>query len=347
MARRCCDRGSVAGQRTLGVRGGEPGWGAMRRGAGARRRRPPWCAGKARTTMMNIARTEGVRRRLWVWARGPRACALGAAVLGVGLIAQGTRGPSAGFACISKPSDMREIGFPVRGTLFEVNVKPGDVVSVGMALARLDDRVQARTVELAKLSAEDGSQVALAEKSVSFRVDELRAIEDALQQTAGNKAELREARFKRDSAEIELAGARVRQRSDQVTLERERARLEEMSIVSPLAGTVIDVHKRSGETVDQGTTVVTLVSVDPLWIEVNVPTNTAMGIEVGRGAVVDWDDVRGVEAMRGRVIYKSPVANAGARQVQLRVELPNPARIPSGMHGTVRFDEASAGGAGR
>lgn len=256
----------------------------------------------------------------------------------------GLTGPATAmtFECISKPSDTRELGFAARGTIAEVVVRPGDEVKAGDDLARLDDRVQSRYVALAEISAADDSQVRLAERTLVFRRDEMAAIESARAQVAGNASELREARFKLETAEIEVASAKAKQESDKVTVERERARLAEMRIASPTAGTVIEVHKRAGETVDQGTTVVTLVNIDPLWLEVNVPTSQAMSISVGDGASVVWEDVKGLAPMRGRVIYRSPAAHAGARQVQFRVELPNPGRIPSGMHGTVTFEASGA-----
>lgn len=288
-----------------------------------------------------------VRRRAgWLCVRVLAGAALMGAMLG-----QGPGAPAGGaapsFPCISKPSDAREIGFPVRGTIAEMSVKPGDMVKAGDALAQLDARVQSRAVELATIAASDDSQVHLAETTLAYRQEEMKAIETTREKVAGSAAEVRDARFKLETSAIELESARMRQRADKVTLERERARLEEMKIISPITGNVIEVHKRTGETVDQGTPVVTLVNVDPLWVEVNVPTNVAMGIEVGREAAVEWEDVKGIAAMRGKVVYKSPVANGGARTVQLRVELPNPNRIPSGMHGNVRFAEAVAGSAGK
>jgi len=248
--------------------------------------------------------------------------------------------PPAAYVCISKPCDTRELGFSTRGTISEVLVKPGDPVDAGAPIVRLDDAVQARYVELAAIAAEDDSALRLAERTLAFRQEEMKAIEAARAQVAGNAAEVREARYRLETSELELAAAKARQDSSRVTLERERARLAEMRIASPIDATVIEVHKRAGETVDQGTTVVTLVSIDPLWVEVNVPTAAAMDIPVGAPAVVTWEDVKGIEPMRGKVIYRSPVAHAGARQVQFRVELANPARIPSGMHGAVRFEEA-------
>ncbi len=249
--------------------------------------------------------------------------------------------PGQTLPCVSRPSELRELGFSIRGTISEVLVKPGDAVKAGDRLVRLDDRVQQRAVELAKLQAEDTTKVRMGRVALDYREQELLMFEKTKTASAGNPAELREARFRRDSSKIDLEAAEEGAKSDQVVLLREQARLEEMRIVSPINGIVLDVQKRAGETVDQGTTVLTLVSVDPLWVDVFVPTKLASSLEVGQKASVEWEDIEGVPAMAGTVIFKSPAANLGARQVQFRVEVPNPGKVPGGLHGRLTFETAA------
>lgn len=260
--------------------------------------------------------------------------AAGLLLLGSGPLASQ---PAPAFACVSRPSELRELGFSGRGAIAEVVVKPGDAVKAGDRLARLDDRVQTCTVDLAKLQAEDTTKVRQAQAGLEFRQQELQLLEAVKSASAGNASELREARYRRESAAIELEAAHQQARADQVMLLREQGRLDELRLVSPIDATVLEVHKRAGETVDQGTTVVTLISVDPLWLDVNLPTKAAATVEVGRKATVEWEDIDGVGPMPGTVIFKSPAANAGARIVQLRVEVPNPRKVPGGLHGNVTF----------
>lgn len=273
------------------------------------------------------------RRRFFGWPAGALA------VAAIALIAIGPAVPQPGqtIPCVSRPSELRELGFSIRGTISEVAVKPGDTVKAGDRLVRLDDRVQLRAVELSRIQAEDTSKVRMATVALEYREQELQMFEKTKSAAAGNPAELREARYRRDSSIIELEAAQYAARADQVVLLREQARLEEMRIVSPIDAIVLDVHKRAGETVDEGTTVVTLISVDPLWLDVNVPTKMAGSIEVGQKASVEWEDIDAVPAMPGTVIFKSPAAHLGARQVQVRVEVPNPGKVPGGLHGNITF----------
>src|SRR5207248_1554576 len=126
-------------------------------------------------------------------------------------------------------------------------------------------------------------------------------------------ADVREATYKRDTAALELDQAKERAQENRVSLLREQAQLEEMRIISPIAATVVDIHKHPGETLDEMTSIVTIVSVDPLWLDVNVPTRAAMSLEVGQTAEVAWEDIDGGAPMPGKVIFKSPAGNGGAR----------------------------------
>lgn len=267
---------------------------------------------------------------------------LGALVLlGLGVVGAGPSNNSTVydqvFPCVSRPCELRELGVSIRGTIGDVSVKPGDRVKVGEEIVKIDDKAQLQTVELAKVSADDMSELRLAERNLQFREEELQLVESTHAQSATAPSELREARFQRDRAAIEVESAKFKVSANTITLKREQARLDEMRIRAPFDGAVLDVHKRAGETVDQGTTVVTVISIDPLWLEVNVDTRLAVQLQVGQPAVVEWEDIDNVDPMPGTIIFKSPAANAGARKIQLRVEVPNAKGVPSGMHGKVKF----------
>jgi RND family efflux transporter MFP subunit len=241
------------------------------------------------------------------------------------------------YSCISRPSDYRDLGFSARGKIAELLVKPGERVEKNQPLVRLDDSAQKPIVEYMRLQSADQSALKLAQTNLAYRERELALIESTIAKDAGNNAQLREATFRRDAARLDVESATVQLKLRAAELAREDARLKEMAIVSPLSGVVLDVRKRPGEIVEENTAVVTVLSVDPLWLDVNVPTRDAAGVSVGQPAEVVWEDLEGAKPMTGKVIYKSPAGNAGARQIQVRVEVDNPAQIPSGLHGNVRF----------
>ncbi len=266
-------------------------------------------------------------------ARLLRNCCL--ALMCAPVLALAPEGSPGSYSCVSRPSDVRDLGFSVRGKVGELLVKPGDAVRQGQVLVRLDDTVQKAAVEYARLQAEDKSGISLGEASLAYREKELELVEQTRASQAGNDALVREARYRRDQARIELEQVRNQQRVRQAELARGQAELAQMQILSPIDGDILDVRKRAGETVDEGTAALTVLTVDPLWLEVSIPTREAAGIRVGQAARVVFEDIDDKTPMPGTVIYKSSAGNAGAREVQVRVEVPNPNHIPSGMHGTV------------
>lgn len=242
------------------------------------------------------------------------------------------------FSAVSRPSDHRELAFPTRGRVAELMVKPGDVVKPGDPIMRLEDAAERHTLELYKNQAADTSPVDAAENSLAFREAELKLTQDASAISGANPRDLREAVYNRDQARIKLESVRVEHEAARIQVLRQQAECDQMLVTSPMHGVVLDVTKRPGEATDEQTPVCTVVTIDPLWIDVPVPTRVALAMSLGQTAGVSWEDLPGAEAATGTVIFISPAGHAGSREVQVRLEVPNPRKLPSGLHATVRFE---------
>ena len=74
-----------------------------------------------------------------------------AAVLGLGTLQpqSDSQATPRSYTGVSRPSTTRELAFAVRGKIAQVTVEPGDRVTIGQELMRLDDAVQQATLELA------------------------------------------------------------------------------------------------------------------------------------------------------------------------------------------------------
>lgn len=268
------------------------------------------------------------------------------ACFGSGVVQPSNEGGLGPFPAISRPSDYRELAVAVRGRVDQVHVAAGDAVSPGQELLTLEDAVQRQTIELAKLSAGDDSSVRNSQLLRDHWAEEVRLTTESNQQGGASENELRDARLKLGQAEIALESSKIMLSEAGVELARELARLDEMRVVSPIEGMVLDIHKRRGETADEQTKVITVISTNPLWLEVNVPTRDAMRLRVGDTASVRWQDLDDTDMMNGRVIFVSPAGHAGARQIQVRVEVQNDLGLPSGLHSDIWFHPALEAPAG-
>lgn len=282
--------------------------------------------------------------------------ALAGAAIVAGAVGAGQPSESAGdgrpswdgttFRGVSRPSDMRELAFGVRGKVAEVSVEPGDRVSAGQLLVRLNDSVEERSVALARLRAEDTSPLRAAESTLAYRKDEHARTEDSFAKGGAGDSDVRESKYRLDQADLSVESAKADLEEARLGLAREEARLAEMRVVCPIDAVVLDVHKRAGETVDELTKVVTIVATDPLLVDLSIPPRVAMQLRVGQPAEVIWQDVDGVEPSRGSIVFLSPAGHGGARELAVRLEVPNPGGLPSGLHGEVRFLSPSPGGTG-
>lgn len=270
-------------------------------------------------------------------SRAPRL-SLAAALVALPLMLASTAKQPEVYIDVSRPSQVRELAFAVRGKIMDVTVEPGDSIEVGDELMKLDDAVQLATIDLAKAQYENDTRLQLARINLDYAKKELEIVQESSAAGGANQQDLREARLAVDRAEVELRAAELEQEERRITLEREQARLNEMRIISTIEGDVIDVAKREGETVDEQTPVLTVVQVDPLYIDVSVPVPVARDLEPGQSARVEWVDLVSEEPAEGSVLFISKAGDASVRgEVRVRVEVPNPSRLPSGAHARVTF----------
>ncbi|MEM9165390.1 MAG: efflux RND transporter periplasmic adaptor subunit [Planctomycetota bacterium] len=270
-------------------------------------------------------------------------------MIGIGLVLAGllsaeTASAQGPYVGVSRPSDVRELAFSVRGKVTEVIAKPGDRVEAGAMLIRLDDAVQRSTLSLSESQAADTTGVELARLEVAFRDEELAITRDSARQGGANEQDVREAVFAADRAKVQLVAAENDMAQRLLTVERERARLDELRIAAPIAGDIVQTHKLEGETVDELTTVITLVNIETLEIDFPVPPTVSRGLQVGDPATVVWEDIEADPVTDARVVLIPATGDPTVREVSVRIEVPNPDRLPSGLHARITLRPEDRGG---
>lgn len=255
---------------------------------------------------------------------------------------------------ITRPSERRQLSLKVMDVIWDVKVKPGDVVKTGDVLLTEDTREEVINLQIITIEAEseatvkgaevavEAAKVTLANKDVEFK-----RIEGMFAKKVATPSEYDKAKLDVDIAKLEISKAqwdleKVKvehaQRVQQV--KRQAAVIERMQIVSPIDGIVEDILLKKGEVVDPQKPVLIVVKNDPLWVEVYLPTSASLKLKPGQELSVkyDVDD----KARAAKVIYLSPVADPGAGVQMVRLELPNPEGKPAGLQVTVNPPGATA-----
>jgi RND family efflux transporter MFP subunit len=249
--------------------------------------------------------------------------------------------PSEGVEAVTRPSADITLKFTQPGLLAEVKVKDGDRVSADDVLARLDDEVERLQVAKLKAAAEDRVHVDAAEAQVAQRKADLKKLEWAGQEGAATQWEIDHARLDVVIGELSVRKAEFDLKQAELDWRLAEATLKRMKLSTPVDGIVHRVFFEEGEAVQALEEVIRVVAIDPLWVDVPVPLPVARGLKLGDPATVAFPDPRG-EAVAGKVIHVSVVADAAANTLTVRVEVPNASSRPAGERVRVGFGRAAA-----
>ncbi|MFM9926622.1 efflux RND transporter periplasmic adaptor subunit [Variovorax sp. H27-G14] len=180
-----------------------------------------------------------------LWGRGEAADVASVAVV------RGTIESSVTALGVLQPRHYVDVGAQVSGQILRLHVQPGDVVERGQLLVEIDPSVQQATV--------DAGRASLA--GLRAQRDDQRAQHLLAQQQHQRQRQMAADGATRDEdvqgaqATLTSAAARVRQFEAQVvqtqaTLKADVARLGYTRIYAPMAGTVVSVEAREGQTLN-------------------------------------------------------------------------------------------------
>jgi len=211
--------------------------------------------------------------------------------------------------CLLEPYSVANIGTPVPGVLSSVDVRRGDVVRKGQAVAHIDSRLEQAAVELAKARSEFSKR--RIERSQALFTDDLLS--------------------EQEKDELETEGLLA-----ELELRQTMAQVEIRTIRSPINGVVVERVVEPGEFV-LDTEILTLAQVNPINVEVIAPVQYFGQVEVGMSATVMPEaPLNGTYTARVTVVDK--VVDAASATFGIRLEIPNnDLVVPAGLRCNVAF----------
>jgi RND family efflux transporter MFP subunit len=108
-------------------------------------------------------------------------------------------------------------------------------------------------------------------------------------------------------------------------LEMARQALADTELKAPVDGMIRERRTATGEYLNAGTPVATLVKIHPLRLQLAVPERAAAGVRVGQDVRVSVDGDAGVYS--GRVVRLSPSIQEQNRTLTIEAEVPNQAGV--------------------
>ncbi|WP_341643487.1 efflux RND transporter periplasmic adaptor subunit [Thauera sp. SDU_THAU2] len=164
-----------------------------------------------------------------------------------------------------QPRDYVDVGAQVSGQLKKIHVEVGSVVKAGELLGEIDStvylsKVDASRAQLRNLRAtlkDREAQLALAR--IQLRRQKALMAEDATTQES-----LQTAEANAKSAEASLEALRAQIEQNESSLRADEANLQYSNILSPMAGTVVSISARQGQTLNTNQSAPTILQVADL-----------------------------------------------------------------------------------
>ncbi len=134
---------------------------------------------------------------------------------------------------------------------------------------------------------------------------------------------------------LRLAGMELAQIED---LAKRGSALEQLTLTSPITGTVIEKHVVAGSEVEEGEPLYRIADLSSVWIEAEVYEQDIARMQVGQGARIALQSMVGRD-FEGIVSYVYPSVDAMTRTGRVRFETANPeGALKLNMYADIRVD---------
>ncbi len=242
------------------------------------------------------------------------------------------------FDCIMEPAQRVKVSTSVTGVLAEVNVERGDEVKAGQTIGKLDTTVEQANLDLAQTQANSVEGLEAQRTRLELARAKLQRDLPLTQKGIVSQDKLEGLQADFDIASRDFNVEKLKRRIASIEVERATAALNLRVIKSPLTGLVVDKHLSAGEFVNQEAYIMTLVQLNPLYVEAYIPVSYYGKIPIGMiGTIYPAEPIGGT--------YKAPVTvvdrvfDAASATFGVRLELKNvDNKLPGGERCKVEFD---------
>ncbi|MBU3537559.1 efflux RND transporter periplasmic adaptor subunit [Polynucleobacter sp. UK-Gri1-W3] len=126
-------------------------------------------------------------------------------------------------------------------------------------------------------------------------------------------------------------------KSKQAQVEQQTALVAKKNLKAPFSGRVGIVSINPGQYVNPGDKLLTLQTLDPIFVDFNLPQNNAEQIQVGQEVIVTTDAFKDA-SFTGKITAVSPKVDTNTRNIQVEAQLANPdKKILPGMFANVNI----------
>lgn len=244
--------------------------------------------------------------------------------------------PDEALDCLIEPWVVSDVGSPSQGVISKLLVDRGDFVKRDQPLAQLESGVESSEVALAKLSAATHSEIAARKAELKLAELELTRMTDLHRQDMVSEQKRDESKVRHLIASAALAQANESVLRQQLELQRSKRLYAQRIVTSPTDGVVVAQLAFPGEFVYDAP-VMTIATLDPLRVEVMLPSRLFGTIAVGDRAKV-YPELSDDVALFSTVDVVDAMLDSRSGTFGVRLKMSNPkASIPAGQRCRITF----------
>jgi RND family efflux transporter MFP subunit len=234
-------------------------------------------------------------------------------------------------SCLVKPKKVVQLGSSVFGVLAELLVDRADKVSRGQVVGKLDTGVEEAQMALDRYRAKITTPIEAARADLGWNERELGRRQKLATNMWSKVNDVDEAATKVEQDKIAIRKAEDDLKVAELEALRSEAQYNLKLIRSPLDGVVTDIKLLPGEYIYESTPIMTLAQVDPLSIELVLPSGEYRSIKPG-----DMVELHLLQPMnmrtQARIEVVDPLIDPASDTFRVRLAMPNPGNeIPAGV----------------
>ena len=239
--------------------------------------------------------------------------------------------------CVIEPQQTVKLSSPVSGVIDRLDVDRGDIIRSGQIVGKLEDSVENSTLALAKAKASNGYTIAALETKLVFQRRKFERLSKLSDNMFSSVTALEDAESDYLVTEQQLSEAKLNREIAQLDVLRSQDLVNQRTLRSPIDGVVVERLLVPGEYRNEQSPVMTLAQINPLRVEVFVPTAYYGQIRVGENATIYPEQPIG-GTYTATVAVVDRVHDAASGTFGVRLALPNPDLVlPAGIRCDVRF----------
>ena len=187
-----------------------------------------------------------------------------------------------------QPRDYVDVGAQVSGQLRKIHVEVGDTVNAGDLLAEIDPTVYRARVDASRAQLKNlRAQLKDREAQLALAQIQLRRQRALMAEDATTTESLQTAEASAKSAEAQLEAVRAQIEQIESTLRGDEANLQYARILSPMAGTVVSITARQGQTLNtnqQAPVVMRIADLSTMTVQTQVSEADVSRLKLGMDA---------------------------------------------------------------